>query len=521
MTEDSAALWLSRFGSTLRPENKLVTTEIQSLVFGGLGFMPFAAATFWRLSNEQSQARDWLREVAADIAWNDGRRVRDDADIHAVVQLGLSAEGLAALGLPADGLASFPPAFLGGMASRGRVIGDTQGNAPEYWWWNGRADAILLVYGETQSDCDMLRARLDTLASAHGAQLVHEVILRDLPGQETREDRAHAIASGNAQHNPPRFDPEPFGFADGISQPLIQGTYKAERAEAHPLHVVAPGEFVLGYPDNRGNLPPGPCMEAIHDPDNMLPIQCPDPAGTISDVNQPRDLGRNGTFLVVRQLEQDVEGFHDYCRQEAQRLDHRKRLSPPYHVTPEFIGAKMVGRWQNGAPLVRSPYSQSNARAIIDENAFLPGFEDPEGLRCPFGAHIRRSNPRDSLSPGSTDQVAISNRHRILRVGRKYAPGPDQKPGILFMCLNGDLERQFEFVQQTWLNGNVISLSCPTNLSGERDPVLSNGEANSGFTVPTRDGPVKLSPLPRFVTMRGGGYFFMPGKRLVGYLAGA
>jgi hypothetical protein len=87
------------------------------------------------------------------------------------------------------------------------------------------------------------------------------------------------------------------------------------------------------------------------------------------------------------------------------------------------------------------------------------------------------------------------------------------------MCLNGDLERQFEFVQQTWLNGNVISLSCPTNLSGERDPLLASGEANTGFTIPTRDGPVKLAPLPRFVTMRGGGYFFLPGKRLVSYLA--
>lgn len=521
MTEDSTALWLSRFGSTLRPELKLVANEIQSLVFGGLGFLPYATATFWRLPDKTLQARAWLREVATDIAWNDGRRVRDDADIHAVVQFGLTPEGLAALGLPEEGLASFPPAFLDGMDSRGRILGDTQGNASEHWWWNEPADAVLLVYGETADARDGLRAQLSALAARHGARLVHEVPLRDLPEQQPKQIKPEAIASGTAQHNPPRYDPEPFGFADGISQPLIQGTYKAERAEAHPLHVVAPGEFVLGYPDNRGNLPPGPCMPAIHDPANMLSVQCPDPTCATNDVNLARDLGRNGTFLVVRQLEQDVDGFHAYCAREASQLQDRDRLLPPYHVTPEFIGAKMVGRWQNGAPLVRSPYSQSHAPAIIEENAFLPGFEDPEGLRCPFGAHIRRANPRDSLNPGSTDQVAISNRHRVLRVGRKYEPGPGQNPGILFMCLNGDLERQFEFVQQTWLNGNVISLSCPTNLIGERDPVLSNGEPNSGFTIPSRDGPVKLSPLPRFVTMRGGGYFFMPGKRLVDYLAQA
>ena len=518
MTEDSAQLWLSRFGSTLRPDNKLVTTEIQSLIFGGLGFLPFATATFWRLPAEQSQACAWLSDLSSDIAWNDGRRVRDDASIHAIVQLGLSAGGLHALGLPEEGRSSFPPAFLAGMQARARILGDTQESAPNQWWWTEPADAAVLVYGESQSARGALRARLDALAKTYGAYLVYEVPLRDLPRQAPPIVKAEDQASGNAQHNPPRFDPEPFGFADGISQPLIQGTYKAERAEAHPLHVVAPGEFVLGYPDNRGNFPPSPCMAAIHDPENLLPLLDGHASIGSEGVNRPRDLGRNGSFLVIRQLEQDVTGFHAYCTEEALRLNSQKRMLPPYHVTPEFIGAKMMGRWQNGAPLVRSPYSQSHALAIIEENAFLSGFEDPEGLRCPFGSHIRRANPRDSLDPGSKDQVAITNRHRILRIGRKYTPVPGGNEGILFMCLNGDLERQFEFVQQTWLNGNVISLSCPTNLSGERDPVLSGGQANSGFTIPTRDGPVKLAPLPRFTTTRGGGYFFMPGKRLVHYL---
>ena len=106
-----------------------------------------------------------------------------------------------------------------------------------------------------------------------------------------------------------------------------------------------------------------------------------------------------------------------------------------------------------------------------------------------------------------------------MRIGRKYEPAKGHNPGLLFMCLNGDLERQFEFVQQTWINGNVISLSCPINLAGEHDPFLG-GDGNAGFTIPSRDGPVKLAAMQSFVTMRGGGYFFMPGKRLVRYLAG-
>ena len=102
----------------------------------------------------------------------------------------------------------------------------------------------------------------------------------------------------------------------------------------------------------------------------------------------------------------------------------------------------------------------------------------------------------------------------MLRIGRQYAPGEGEKPGLLFMCLNGDIERQFEFLQQSWLRSpSFHGLSC------EKDPVLGDGEAGvCSYTIPTRDGPVRLSPMPRFVTTKGGGYFFLPGKRLVEYL---
>jgi hypothetical protein len=262
---------------------------------------------------------------------------------------------------------------------------------------------------------------------------------------------------------------------------------------------------------------------------------------------------------VIRELEQDVAGFHAYCEAEAARL--KDRLSEPYHITPDFIGAKLVGRWPEGASLVRHPYlprseekktgpmarpttapqvhgnlqddasapDQAAAQATAPaghpveraahpshgaDNDFLFGAEDPEALRCPFGAHIRRANPRDSFDPGSADQIAISNRHRILRVGRKYMPEAGDKPGLFFMCLNGDIERQFEFVQQTWLRSpSFHGLSC------EKDPLLGDGEAGAcGFTIPSREGPVRLSPMPPFVTTRGGGYFFLPGKRLIDFL---
>ena len=167
-------------------------------------------------------------------------------------------------------------------------------------------------------------------------------------------------------------------------------------------------------------------------------------------------------------------------------------------------------------PVAHPPIPRPAAASAEADNDFLFGAEDPEAVRCPYGAHIRRAFPRDSLAPGSADAVSIANRHRILRVGRNTAVTAErEKPGLFFMCLNSDIERQFEFVQQTWLvSPSFHGLSC------EKDPILGDGDAGAcDYTIPSRSGPLRLSPLPAFVRTLGGGYFFLPGKRLVEFLS--
>jgi deferrochelatase/peroxidase EfeB len=220
------------------------------------------------------------------------------------------------------------------------------------------------------------------------------------------------------------------------------------------------------------------------------------------------------------------------------------------------LGAKMVGRTLAGDPLVPidgQPIPGTDPRTVT-QNQFT--YEsDPVGASCPFGAHVRRTNPRNSDFPeqrvgllrkliimfgfgpkGFYDDLASSVRfHRILRRGREYGswlspeqalqPGPPNEApcGLHFLCFNANISRQFEFLQNAWIASTKFS-----GLTAESDPLLGNRESIPGcpvtgnFTVPG-DGTLRrrVSGLPQFVTVRGGAYFFLPSLRALRYFAGA
>lgn len=543
MTETEVVQWLALFGSAPRPVAKLETTQIQSLVFGGMGFKPEGRLLLVSLGEDREKNRDWLRTLLPRIGFNDGRYSAEDA----LLTLALGPSGLDRLGLPHSALDSFPSAFLQGMHAEGRarILGDLDHNHRDNWWWGRDGnDVALLVYGKPAGEgcpppIDRLEADVAAVTARCGGQIVHRVDLSPVP--DSLSDRT-----------------EPFGFVDGVSQPAMRGTYRGLRND-DPIHLVEPGEFVLGYPDNYGNVPPGPMMEAGLDPGLQLPVAGLQQGFGETVAENPRLIGYNGSFLVIRQLQQHSDDFKDFCRREGARLSRAfpdLPLKTDTDSMAEYVGAKMIGRWKDGSSLIRYPYLSASAlaqetgrvaggatsrpqslpaapsaeaiaaaappappkakAAPRPDNDFLFGTEDPQGVRCPYGAHVRRVNPRESLSPGSSEQIAITNRHRVIRVGRGYL-GPDGKTteGLLFMCLNGDIERQFEFIQQTWMGSTKFH-----GLTSEADPIAGRGlEGEDGFTIPTRRGPVGLSPLPAFVTMRGGGYFFLPGRQLLTYLA--
>jgi Dyp-type peroxidase family len=488
-SEDEAAAVLSQFGSRLAAPETLETDQIQSIVFGGMGYMPESACLLLDLPDTVNAARAWLAAIAPAIAFGEVKHPRTGPRT-ALAQLALSPGGLAKLGLDPDGLGTFPAAFTETMIGTGRdhILGDP---APDhrqlqFWWGADRTpDATVLIYAKTKAAIKSLQAEILEAGARN---------IRTIPLAPLDPNRAIQV--------------EPFGFADGVSQPVIAGTQRARRTP-DPLHVMQPGEFILGYKDNRGQIMRGPMMDHRLDPGQSLSLYGPAWSFDHGIEMRARDIGRNGSFLVIRHLEQHVNVFNQFCTQTAETI--KDRFDQPDRINAEMVAAKMIGRWKNGTPLVRAPDEPPENNTGYT-NDFLFGAEDPQGHACPYGAHVRRANPRDSKAPGSPQEITLSNRHRILRIGRSYAPEKGQDPGILFMCLNADIERQFEFIQQTWLNSHHFH-----GLHNENDPTIGQGGNARNLTVPTRNGPVILKGLPDFATTRGGGYFFMPGKRLITY----
>jgi deferrochelatase/peroxidase EfeB len=237
-------------------------------------------------------------------------------------------------------------------------------------------------------------------------------------------------------------------------------------------------------------------------------------------------LAFNGSFVVLRQVVQDVPGFWESLGKNSPDAD---RIA---------LASKMVGRWPDGTPLTFSPEPPSTPDPTND---FAFHAKDREGARCPFGAHIRRANPRDGLLDAPAASMKMINRHRLLRRGRSFglpapssayperlavkamegAMGSTDLRGLFFLCLNASIARQFEFVQQNWVN-----LPKFDDLTHETDPLVgANPWAGPGqspaFTM--QGCPVNKSvPRPHtYVHTIGGAYFFLPGRKALQRLAGA
>ncbi|MFK0255562.1 Dyp-type peroxidase [Streptomyces sp. NPDC090445] len=376
---------------------------------------------------------------------------------------------------PGSGLEAFK------QGSDKRALGDTGDSSPERWLFgNGKGEpvhAVLTIASDTVQD---LHATVRQQREACAAAKIVTVFQQDaatLPG--SRRGKEH------------------FGFKDGISEPGVIGfdepdPVKAEYVKGHHgTRLIPPGEFVVGL-DRVGGVP--------HD---------------------TPDWADNGSFQVVRRLDQDVPGFWSQVAGQLKVLKEAKVVPP--EATAEWLAARLVGRWRSGTPVATCPNADRPSNALAgDDNDF--GYRsDPEGFITPLFSHLRKTNPRDGLQekPGDPpfDENPVMDRRRIIRRGAPYgAPfdpasegpgGPDEKRGLLFVCYQSDLVQQFEFIQRAWID----SPDFPPNRNNRPGPDGMVGAAGKlNYETP---GKTTQLALTQFVVTEGSVYAFVPSLRLL------
>lgn len=372
------------------------------------------------------------------------------------LNVGITYAGLQALGAPDDLLASFPTAFREGMRHRAPLLGDVDEAHPDRWDEGLGTDAVHLLFTINASGDEQLSAAVDELRAqidARGATVVCTHPGRRLPDRK-----------------------EHFGYVDGVGQPAVEGVGDPVRGQGdqgmlRSWHGLPLGEIFHGFVDDNGDPSPGPAP--------------------------PFHVG--GTFKVWRKLYEDVAAFRTWIAQQAAGLD----------MDEELLRAKLVGRWSDGSPLALTP-DAPDARLGSDPESVndFDFADDPHGERCPLGAHIRRANPRSGLGFGD----ALTSRQRIIRRGMPYGPPlPEEADGddgvdrgIYFVAYMADIERQFEFIQTTWMNdGDAV------NAGHDRDPFVGRAPGDHKFVIP---GPVPkiVHPLVQPVVTKGGEYLWVP-----------
>ena len=436
-----------------------VTLELDDIQNGALHPRPspYVGAYIVLRIDDRRAGRELLRRLIPSLA--DATSPMEPSH-QAWVTAAVSYQGLKALGVPQDTLDSFPLPFQQGMAARAAELGDVGESAPENWE---------KPFGTTD-------VHVGLSALSPDAAGLERVLA---PARQAIEELSGVTALWSLDCYALPTETEAFGFRDGISHPAIEGSgIPGSNPQEQPLK---PGEFLLGYENER------------HE---------------VSSMPRPEVLGKNGTYVVFRKLHQRVAAFRQYLKENSSTPEEE-----------ELLGAKMMGRWQSGAPLALCPMHDDPQLGADPKrnNDFLYKEDDPQGLKTPPGSHIRRMNPRDA------DISGFMRFHRMIRRGTSY--GPLLPPGVIeddgaerglaFVFIGASLERQFEFVQQEWVNKGQF-FHGPADV---KDPIAGANNGSGSFTIPQQPIRRRLQGLPAFVVTRGGEYFFAPGLRALRWLA--
>ncbi|HEY4846699.1 MAG TPA: hypothetical protein VIH87_02620 [Methylocella sp.] len=464
------------------------------------------------------------------------------------VNIAFTWYGLVALGIPTRTLRGMPDEFIDGMTARAPMLGDDftgplwKKSWDEVWINSGQDHG---THPDTVHFLITLNAQMNPDGSAVPAleektQQIKELVQEpggvrlltghNRPGHHRKRDfqELSALLKHNSDGTATPRPKEHFGFTDALGDPVFDGQYPNDYEKVFQVgngafdgngnwRPLATGEFLLGYPDE---------------------------AQEIAGAAMPHGFSRNGTFMAYRKLHQNVRAFRKFIKETAQSYAKFSGIGNLDDAS-EILKAKMAGRWSDGVPVslaptvaewkqfnIDHPESDPNARykALTDFKFRYPkndrgepdARDDPEGTRCPLTAHARRVNTRDMMDPtGGEKGSVLNNRRRILRRGLPYGESPvgtldEDEHGIVMLVVCASLFRQFEFVQQQWLNyGN------DSRAGNDTCPIVGNHSDGTGehgpkakFVIPADPAsgrpPFIIEGIPQFVETRGGEYFFVP-----------
>ena len=445
------------------------------------------------------------------------------------INVAFSFPGLLALEVPTRTLRGMPDEFIDGMEKRAPMLGDTP--------WLERRDAIwkragqvpvhiLVSMNAEMDDAGAPIAELETMtawlrglcvASEGGV----EILAGHGPNEAEHQDASAVLRDDDGKAAP--TNKEHFGLSDGFGDPVFVGQYgpaaeaikKVGGGKLLPDQTWAPlatGEFLLGHADEAQEIP-GAAM--------------------------PLEFSRNGTFMAYRKLHENVASFTNYMSGQGHAYAQAMAISDADEAQAT-VSAKLVGRWSDGVPLMAAPtyadwlaFNAALAAAqAAGDKAKLAEIAlkyvdftyrpDPDGSACPVTSHLRRVNTRDALDPhfASTNPKqwqgsALNNRRRILRRGLPYGSvdpanlTDEGEHGIVFLAVCSSLFRQFEFVQQQW-----VQYGLDFNAGSDTCPIVGNHDTDSKFVIATDPAgggaPFICGRIPQFVEPRGGEYFFVP-----------
>ncbi|PSB32824.1 Dyp-type peroxidase [Stenomitos frigidus] len=472
-------------------------------------------------------------------------------------------------------------AFKQGLQARSIDLGDPRdaeaGEDPEAiegnrhnWLVGGpknEADVVVIVASDSPAELAAEVARIEeTIYSG-----------RTHNGKHANSGVTILYKQQGATLPPPLVGHEHFGFLDGVSQPGVRGRISEDEHDVLTLRqnpqepldqgkpgqdLLWPGEFIFGYPDQD------PLAAEVKDPgvDSLTGEKWDGNKPSTDRPKQGPIWAKDGSFLVIRRLRQDVGGFHKFLADTATTIG----------TTPELLGAKLVGRWKSGAPILRAQTKDNpkladndcannhfefvgasepippqpdpdkpdclveDARCIDNDPTFEVSPGDALGAICPWAGHIRKSYPRDdesasinpNLPPGVPKIGEVSTQtHRLLRrgipFGQPYYPpnDPDRtidsgNRGLVFAAYQTSIIDQFEFVTQRWVNSPGFK-----ETGTGHDPIIGQnntpGEQRKRTFKVTIDGkPQELSTNNDWVIPTGGGYFFAPAINALCLLTG-